>query len=98
MKYILYLCKLNGINITFARKICSQFGINVLNLNKKKIIYDFKTINVNTFYNDKLEFFKKQTVLLLNQNHYKAIRRRSKLPINGQRTHTNAKTSKKLLN
>jgi small subunit ribosomal protein S13 len=92
---------LYGINIYQSRKICKNIGINPqITVNKLKNNHVNRLINyINK--NLKIEQFlkkdKKDKInVLLNIKNNRGIRYSQGLPVNGQRTHTNAKTVKKL--
>jgi small subunit ribosomal protein S13 len=101
-KSILYsLIILYGINKYQANKICKNIGINTkttINKLKKKqlnrlINYINKNIKIEQLLiNEK----KKQLSFLLKIKTNRGIRYNLQLPVRGQRTHTNAKTIKKL--
>lgn len=100
-KKILYsLIKIYGINIFQSKRICKYVGIN------PKI----KTDNLKIFYINRLQNFIKENIiveyflkkkkkekinLLLKCKIIRGIRQYYGLPVRGQRTHSNAKTSKK---
>lgn len=101
-KNILYsLTTLYGINEFQSKKICKNIGINPqITINKLKnnhvnrlIIYINKNLKVE-------QFLKKSKNDILNElieiKNNRGIRQSQGLPVRGQRTHTNAKTSKKL--
>jgi small subunit ribosomal protein S13 len=101
-KSILYsLTILYGINKYQSKKICKNIGINPqITLNKLKNNHVNRLINyINK--NLKVEqFLKKIKTERLNElveiKNNRGIRQSQGLPVRGQRTHTNAKTSKKL--
>ena len=101
-KSILYsLTTLYGINEFQSKKICKNIGINPkITLNKLKnnhvnrlIIYINKNLKVE-------QILKKKKTERLNElieiKNIRGIRQSQGLPVRGQRTHTNAKTSKKI--
>lgn len=101
-KSILYsLTILYGINAYQSNKICKNIGINPqITLNKLKNNHVNRLINyINK--NLKVEqLLKKSKTERLNElveiKSNRGIRQSQGLPVRGQRTHTNAKTSKKL--
>nr|YP_010394131.1 ribosomal protein S13 [Phytophthora litchii]DAZ88139.1 TPA_asm: ribosomal protein S13 [Phytophthora litchii] len=101
-KSILYsLTILYGINEFQSKKICKNIGINPqITLNKLKNNHVNRLINyINK--NLKIEqLLKKAKTERLNElvdiKNNRGIRQSQGLPVRGQRTHTNAKTSKKL--
>ncbi|RLN96719.1 hypothetical protein BBJ28_00006883 [Nothophytophthora sp. Chile5] len=101
-KSILYsLTVLYGINEYQSKKICKNIGINPqITLNKLKnnhvnrlINYINKHLKVEQFLK---ELKKEKLNELLEIKSNRGIRQSLGLPVRGQRTHTNAKTSKKL--
>jgi len=101
-KSILYsLIILYGINKFQSKKICKNIGINPqITLNKLKnnhvnriIIYINKNLKVEQLLK-KSKIDKLNELLEIKSN--RGIRQNLGLPVRGQRTHTNAKTSKKL--
>lgn len=101
-KSILYsLTTLYGINEYQSKKICKNIGINPqITLNKVKNNHVNRLINyINK--NLKVEqLLKKIKTERLNElveiKSNRGIRQSQGLPVRGQRTHTNAKTAKKL--
>lgn len=98
---ILYaLTVLYGINKYQSKKICKNIGINPLTtidkLKKNQLNRLIKYINKNIKIEQILKQKNKQKIdNLINIKHKKGIRLTLGLPVNGQRTHTNAKTAKK---
>ena len=93
--------KIFGIQLSQSIKICKKIGINpyilLKDLDQKKINKIIQYINKNI----KIELELKKKIQeninnLLTIKSYRGIRHSLKLPIRGQRTHTNAKTVKKL--
>jgi small subunit ribosomal protein S13 len=83
-----FLCKILGLSLNFKSE----------NLSKKQLIKLIKTVEVLDFKLSsdlkkiKALIFKK----LISIKSYKGLRRYQGLPVRGQRTHTNAKTAKKI--
>lgn len=100
-KSILYSLKvLYGINEYQSKKICKNVGINPqITVNKLKNYQVNRLINyINK--NLKIEQVLKQSKKnrlneLLEIKSIRGIRQSAGLPVNGQRTHTNARTAKK---
>jgi small subunit ribosomal protein S13 len=101
-KSILYsLTLLYGINKYQSKKICKNIGINPqITLNKLKnnhvnrlINYINKNLKVEHLLK-KIKTEKLNELIEIKSN--RGIRQSQGLPVRGQRTHTNAKTSKKL--
>lgn len=101
-KSILYsLTILYGINKYQSKKICKNIGINPqITLNKLKnnhvnrlINYINKNLKVEQLLK-KLKNERLNELIEIKSN--RGIRQSQGLPVRGQRTHTNAKTSKKL--
>lgn len=94
-------------NSIYIKNIYKILGLNLLTNNKKIQNLSNSENNILIFYftiflQHKLgTLIKTKSKYFLNlkhvQNSYRYIRIRLNLPINGQRTHTNAKTSKKNL-
>jgi len=101
-KSILYsLTILYGINKYQSKKICKNIGINPqITLNKLKnnhvnrlVNYINKNLKIEQLLK-KLKIEKLNGLIEIKSN--RGIRQSQGLPVRGQRTHTNAKTSKKL--
>ena len=95
------LTNIFGINLTTSKKICKCLGISsnmiVKDLSKNQTRFLLKTIvklKIKTSYDlkKKLIFERKN---LINIKSYRGFRLSNKLPVRGQRTHTNSKTCKK---
>jgi small subunit ribosomal protein S13 len=99
-KIIYSLINLYGINIFQSKKICKYVGIN----------QNIKTINLKIYHTNRLKNYIKKNIIiehflkekekknknfLLEIKNIRGIRQHFGLPIRGQRTHSNAKTSKK---
>lgn len=100
-KVVYALIKLYGINIFQSKKICKYIGIN------PKI----KTIKLKNYHTNRLKnYIKKNYIIehflkeykkdkiknLIEIKNIRGIRQHFGLPVRGQRTHSNAKTIKKL--
>lgn len=103
-KSILYsLTTLYGINEFQSKKICKNIGINPqITLNKLKknhVNRLIKYINKNLKIEELLKKAKTERLnFLLEIKSNRGIRQNIGLPVRGQRTHTNAKTCKRLKN
>ena len=92
---------LYGVNVSQSQKICKNIGINPqITVNKLKKNHLNKIINYLNK-NIKIEHFLKKEKKndinqLLNIKINRGIRYSQGLPVRGQRTHTNAKTIRKL--
>lgn len=101
---ILYsLTILYGINKFQSKRICKNIGINpkttINKLKKNQVNRLINYINKNIKIEQLLKKLKKDYFNnLLNIKTNRGIRHNLGLPVHGQRTHTNAKTSKKLKN
>lgn len=100
-KNLYSLKKIFGLNKTSLKKIFKNLGINqnskLKELNKIQIDKLIKYIDKNYIIEQDLKKNIKENLShLYNIKNYKGIRLLKGLPVNGQRTHTNAKTSKKL--
>ena len=94
---------LYGLNKYKSIKICKNIGINpqttINSLKKNQLNRLINYINKNIKIEQLLKKEKKDQInYLLNMKNNRGIRRNLGLPVRGQRTHTNAKTSKKLKN
>lgn len=100
---VIILSNIFGLNKSLSKQICFTLGLNPsvrMNSLTKVQIYTIRSYITN-YYNTERELFK----TLKNIKHqqisiksYKGLRYMKGLPVNGQRTHTNAKTKKKLKN
>ncbi|XAO72553.1 MAG: 30S ribosomal protein S13 [Candidatus Vidania fulgoroideorum] len=101
-KYINFeLTKIYGIGIKTANKICKK--INIMNkkvylLKENEIIKINKNIKKIKIGNDLKKQIKENIKNLINIKCYRGIRHNKKLPVRGQRTRTNSKTSRKNIN
>lgn len=90
-----------GIGYTKSSLICKQLGFsNVLKVKNLSKTHLDQLINHMEFINIKLANDLKQMNLLVKKKlivikSYRGMRRSRGLPVRGQRTHTNARTSKK---
>jgi small subunit ribosomal protein S13 len=90
------LCRLYGINYTVALQICSIVGVNPLLPLSKRCIklglfqdiqsYISKHYSVGTVLQKTIRDYIKKEIQIKS---YKGMRHRLKLPVRGQRTHTN---------
>jgi len=102
-KIIYSLTKLFGINFYNSKKICKNVGINpsvrINSLKKNQIRKIIQYIDQNLIIEQDL---KRNYILnkknLINIKSIRGLRNLNGLPVRGQRTHTNRKTSKKLKN
>lgn len=102
-KVIYSLTYLFGINSYSSKKICKNIGINpsvrINSLKKSQIRQLIQYIDQNLIIEQDL---KKNLILkkknLVNIKNHRGLRNLKGLPVRGQRTHTNRKTSKKLKN
>ena len=91
-----------GIGKYYSSLICNKLGFannyKILDLKKKQITTLIKEIEsldlllASDLKKSKLLVVKR----LIDINSYKGVRKKRKLPVRGQRTHTNAKTSRKI--
>jgi ribosomal protein S13 len=108
--FIYYFRKIKGINYIFAKKIYGYLGFSFYKYKYNYRKYYNKNITFFINYILKIISFIKRKFILLktklnlilinykNIGHYKGKRLIFFLPLNGQRTHTNSRTIKKLLN
>ena len=99
---LLELTKIYGINKPIAFIICKKLGF-LINLKLKDLtqtqIQDLLNVieSLNLKLNNELKNFKAQSLRkLISIKTYRGLRRIRKLPVRGQRTHTNAKSVKKI--
>jgi small subunit ribosomal protein S13 len=95
------LTKLFGINKYQSIKICRNFGINpqisLGNLKKNQVNVILRHLNKRVKIEQKLKIETKNNFeKLLDIKLVRGIRQNIGLPVRGQRTHTNAKTIKRL--
>jgi small subunit ribosomal protein S13 len=101
-KSIIYgLINIYGINIKTANKIIENVGIGdktkINELTKDQIYNINRWIESNCLVTTDLKKFDRNNIQRLRDIRcYKGIRHKLSLPVNGQRTHTNSKTQKKL--
>jgi small subunit ribosomal protein S13 len=95
------LTKIYGINKTNAYIICKKLGfsfnlkVNDLTLEQTQEIFTVIE-SLNLTLNNDLKTLKAQNLeTLISIKTYRGLRRVKKLPVRGQRTHTNAKSAKK---
>jgi small subunit ribosomal protein S13 len=101
-KLIVGLCLVFGIGHSLSKKICNNLGFQnsflLKNLTDEDIylislfVDDLKILvkgDLNRWLKQKIDY-------LVSLNTYRGFRHRQGLPLRGQRTHTNARTTKKL--
>jgi small subunit ribosomal protein S13 len=90
-----------------AKHLSKRFLINILGYNsrlkfaflKTKNLKPLQDIILESLTGKKLTTFNKENIDFIQENRtYKGLRHKLSLPVRGQRTHTNAKTSKKKRN
>jgi small subunit ribosomal protein S13 len=89
-----------GIGIWKSNQICAILGLNpnirVNEISLQNIDQLSNLININHYTGSELQKLTKEDVArLIRIGTYKGFRHIQKLPVRGQRTHTNAKTVKK---
>lgn len=95
------LTSIYGINKATASSICKKLGFS-LNLKIKNLtqeqVQDMLIFieSLNLMLNQELKTFRYQaSKTLISIKAYRGLRKVAKLPVRGQRTHTNAKSAKK---
>jgi len=93
------LTKFFGIDLSNSIKICKKNGINpsvsIDSLKKNQIRDLIEYIDKNFLIEQDLKKnLRLEKEKLINIKHYRGLRRLIGLPVRGQRTHTNGKTSK----
>ena len=98
---ILCLQSIFGVNKNSAHKVCSIIGINPKTKLKQLNVYQLDKLKKvcrdvidNTLFRTNI----KNITFLMQLKHYRGIRHMLGLPARGQRTRTNAVTSKKVIN
>lgn len=102
-KTVLFALKyIYGIGSSHALLICKKLGfsenLKVKNLSKEQIVQlvnMIESLNLNLA-SDLKKFNLLNKKKLISIKSYRGLRRNQGLPIRGQRTHTNAKTSRKI--
>ena len=84
-------------SLLFCKKLGFSKNLKVKNLTREQIIKLIKTIELsNLVISSDLKKLKAlNTKKLISIKSYKGFRRKQGLPVRGQRTHTNARTSRK---
>lgn len=99
IKLIYKLKNIYGIGLLFSKKICNSLGYDInVKMNELKS-QDLKKINalINIKYKFSIDSERKKNTYdkvqhMKNIKSYKGIRHSYNLPVNGQKTHNNAKT------
>lgn len=93
--YWFYLLK--GVSWVYAKRFCSQNGLNPIYLSLDTCLYNNKNVLIKrqVEYNREINDIKKKNELYISILNYKSTRLLNFLPVNGQRTRTNAQTCKK---
>lgn len=93
--------KIYGINFLSIKKICAAFGYNIFlfskfqNLSVIELKQLEKFISEKFIINKQLREIKKNRIFSLKTvNCFRGLRHKLRLPVRGQRTHSNAKTVK----
>lgn len=96
------LTKIEGVGKLRANQICDYLGLNprlrVQQLGRSQLDSILSLLQ-NHFYTgpELIKIVCQDVQRLIQLGSYRGIRHRQKLPVRGQRTHTNAKTAKKFL-
>ena len=91
-----------GINISLSKDLCKKLGfstnLKISDLSEDQLKSITKLIEIsNIKTNSDLKNYNRLLLNnLVNIKSYRGLRRLAKLPVRGQRTHTNAKTCKKI--
>ena len=99
---LLSLTYIYGIGYSTSILICKKLGLSLNfktnNLTREQIVELLKLIDsLNLPLNNELKKIKSLSLKkLINIKSYRGLRRLRGLPVRGQRTHTNAKSSKKI--
>ena len=94
-----FLLRIHGIgeqtHTLFSNFAGTNKRINPITLKKSQIGSLSKGVNKITRQKTLKEKSRQNILFLIENKTYKGVRHKSKLPVRGQRTHTNAKTRKK---
>ena len=98
-RVVIALTYIYGIGITKAKKICNDLDISnevrVMSLSDSDIIRIRETIDSDyTVEGDLRRLVAMNIKKKMDLGNYEGLRHRRKLPVRGQRTHTNARTRK----
>lgn len=98
-RVVIALTYIYGIGVTKAKKICNDLDITdeirVMSLSESDIIRIRETIdNDYTVEGDLRRLVAMNIKKKMDLGNYEGLRHRRKLPVRGQRTHTNARTRK----
>ncbi len=98
-RVIIALRYIHGIGPTFAKEICEKVGIEearrVNQLSDAEVIKIRETIDADYMVEGDLRRDTSMNIKrLMDLGCYRGLRHRRKLPVRGQRTHTNARTRK----
>jgi small subunit ribosomal protein S13 len=89
-----------GINNNFKQKLFKKSGINLrlnsINIKSNVINTVNKSLKNSIYGKDLIRKINKIKNFLINLNTFKGLRHKFKKPVRGQRTRTNAKTTRKL--
>lgn len=95
-----FLLRFHGVgkqtHALFSNYIGTNKRIDSIVLKKRQIGLLSKKVNEITRQKTFREKTKQNILFLIENKTYKGVRHKSKLPVRGQRTHTNAKTKKKV--
>jgi small subunit ribosomal protein S13 len=81
----------------FSNLVGTNKRIEPKNLKRKQTSSFFSGINTVTRYRTLKEIIKINILFLIENKTYKGVRHKAGQPVRGQRTHTNAKTRKKII-
>jgi small subunit ribosomal protein S13 len=98
---ILALTILYGIGMATAKKLCAELGFSprlyVRDLTETQQYLLIRLIKQKLRIENSLkDFVKNRIQLLIEKESYRGFRHRNRLPVRGQRSHSNAKTAKKI--
>jgi small subunit ribosomal protein S13 len=96
------LTTLYGIGIASAKKICAELGISpkltIGDLTEKQQYALIRKVKENLLVENNLrDYIKGNIQLMIDNGSLRGFRHRNRLPVRGQRTHTNAKTAKRVI-
>ena len=98
-RVIIALRYIHGIGPSFAKEICEKVGVEesrrVNQLTDAEVIRIRETIDAGYMVEGDLRRYTSMNIKrLMDLGCYRGLRHRKKLPVRGQRTHTNARTRK----
>jgi small subunit ribosomal protein S13 len=96
------LTSLYGIGLSSSKKICAELGIaptiKIGELTERQQYDLIRKVKENLLVENNLRDFVKGNIqLLIDNGSLRGFKHRNRLPVRGQRTHTNARTAKRVI-